>query len=129
MRVVVVEAGAVAKNQIALNLAEGQRALGILGEIVGFVAVLKKLLDAKSARIAVRILATIVPTHPNTGSGSTANQRDRFRDDIHALGILASYPDLGFGAELDVHDVDFRGSFRAQLCRCVSTPDTPVAQA
>ena len=103
MGVVVVEPGAVAQHQVALDFAKGERALRVLGEVVRFVGVLKQLLHSKAPRITMRIFTAIIPAHADTRRGGAADEGDGFRDDIHAFRILAGYPDLGFGAELDVH--------------------------
>jgi hypothetical protein len=70
---IIVEAGPVAKDEIALDLTEGQSALGVLGKIVSLVAILKQFLDAKPARIAMRILAAVIPTHPHARSRGAAD--------------------------------------------------------
>src|SRR5436190_4380632 len=114
MRVIVVKARAIAENEVALDFAESEGALGVLREVVSLVDVLEEFLDAKSAGVAVRIFAGIIPAHADAGRGSAADQRDRFGNDIQVTRHLPGDPDFRFGAELDVHKLSgFRVAPRA----------------
>src|SRR3954464_8151577 len=99
---IIVKSGAVTQNKVALDFVKSECALGVLREIIGFVRILEKLFDAKTPRIAVWILATVIPAHSDSGSGGAANQRDGLGDDVEILGDGPAYPNFGLGPELNV---------------------------
>src|SRR5438067_2111114 len=101
MRVVVVEASAVAEHQVAMHRVSRKPALSVLNEVVYFVAVLHEFFDPETAGIAVRILALVIPTAAHARSGGGADQRNRLGNHIQSLWTFASDPDFGFGAELN----------------------------
>lgn len=117
VRVVVVESSAVAEHKVTLDFTKRERALSILGEVVGLVGILEKLLHPKPTSIAMGIFAAVIPAHAHARRRSISDESNGFRDDIHMLRILAGNPDLGFGAELDVHsnDRNFRDCSRHPL--------------
>ena len=105
MGVIVVEARSIAQYQVALDFVKGQGALRVLGEIIGFVTVLEQFLDSKSARVAMRVFAAIIPAHADAGGGGAADQSDGLGNDVEVLRDGAADANLGFGPELYVHRV------------------------
>jgi hypothetical protein len=63
----------------------------------------------------VRVLATVIPAHPHPGRRRAANEGDGLGDNIDSFGILSGNPDLGFGAELNVHD--YNGNYATWFLR------------
>ena len=105
MGVIVVEARSIAQYQVALDFVKGQGALRVLGEIIGFVTVLEQFLDSKSARVAMRVFAAIIPAHADAGGGGAADQSDGLGNDVEVLRDGAADANLGFCPELYVHRV------------------------
>ena len=101
VRVVVVEARAVAQDQVALDFLEGELALGVLRVVVGLVGVLHQLLHAEAAGVAMGVLGGVVPQVGHAVLRGGADQRDRFLDHV-GLGIFHDGDaEFGFKAEAD----------------------------
>ena len=97
--VVVVEAGAVAQDEVAFDLLEGEFALIVLGIVVGFVGILEEFADAEAAGVAVGVLGGVVPEVGDAVLGGGTDQGDGFLDDV-GLGVL-HHGDAQFGFEAE----------------------------
>ena len=87
MGVVVVKPSAVAQDEIAFDLLEGEFALAVLGIVAGLVGVLEEFTDAKAAGIAMGVLGGVVPEIGHAVLRGGADERDRFLDDV-GLGVF-----------------------------------------
>ncbi len=93
--VIVVKAGAVREDEVALDLLEGERAVFVDLVVGGLVGVLHQLRGAEAARVLVRVLEVVVPFHQRAVLGVTAHDLDGFVDDVD--GVLAIDGDAVFG--------------------------------
>jgi hypothetical protein len=101
MGVIIVEARAIAENEVAFDFGETELALRVLGKVVCLVTVLAKFVHAKSAHVGVWIFAPVIPTHPDTRLGGAADQGNGFGHYIDFLVGITRDADFGFETELN----------------------------
>lgn len=101
MGVVVVEAGAVGQGEVAFDFGVGQCALGVLGDVMGFVEILTEGLDVEAPHIAVGVFGGVIPSEADAGFGGAADQGDGFGDHVDGGVIAAGDAEFGFQAEED----------------------------
>lgn len=99
--VIVVEAGTVPEHKVALDFNKTEFPLGVLGEVICLIGILPEFANAKPAHVSMRILALVVPTHPDTRFSGAADERNRFGDDIQFFSRVPEDADLRFQSELD----------------------------
>ena len=99
---VVVKPRPVSQHEVATDRVRGKPPPRILGEVVGFIVILEQLRNPEPPRIAVRVLAPIVPAAPDARRSGGVNQGNGFGDHVLAVRALPADADLGLRPKLKV---------------------------
>ena len=99
MGVVVVEARAVAEDQVGLEVLQGDLPGPVLLQVLGLVAVVQQLVDLEAAHVPARVLQAVVPARDEVLPQVAADQLHRLDDDVEVVHAVDLDAVLGLQAE------------------------------